>query len=133
LGVVAELAEAAIEELTPRRGGDVWRRVAGRVQPVAASVQADHDDPDTAVTVGTIDGVVVGYAVVHAERLRDGSTLGRITDLFTLAGARGVGIGEAMMDEVLAWCTERGCFGVDSIALPGARHTKHFFEASGLV
>ena len=27
----------------------------------------------------------------------------------------------------------QGCFGVDSLALPGDRHTKNFFESFGLV
>jgi hypothetical protein len=37
------------------------------------------------------------------------------------------------MDAVLAWCRECGCFGVDSLALPGNRETKNFFESFGLV
>jgi hypothetical protein len=37
------------------------------------------------------------------------------------------------MEAVLAWCDERGCFGVDALALPGNRETKNFFESFGLV
>ena len=44
-----------------------------------------------------------------------------------------MGIGEAMMDELVAWCAAAGCTGVDSLALPGDRHTKNFFESFGLV
>ena len=43
-----------------------------------------------------------------------------------------MGVGEAMMELVLAWCDERGCRGVDSLALPGDRETKNFFERFGL-
>ena len=39
----------------------------------------------------------------------------------------------AMMEALVAWCRAQGCFGVDSIALPGDRHTKNFFESFGLV
>jgi hypothetical protein len=38
-----------------------------------------------------------------------------------------------MMEDLVAWCTAQGCFGVDSLALPGDRHTKNFFESFGLV
>ena len=56
-----------------------------------------------------------------------------VSDLYTDPGARELGIGEAMMDELIGWCRQRGCFGVDSLALPGDRHTKNFFESFGLV
>lgn len=133
LETVAELADLAVAELTPLRGGDVWRRDSGRSVPSTSSIATDVDDEATHVVVGTIDEVPVGYGVVHAAALRDGTTIGRVTDLFTLDGARGVGVGEAMMNALIAWSTERGCFGVDSIALPGDRHTKNFFESFGLV
>ena len=32
---------------------------------------------------------------------------------------------------VLDWCRAAGCVGVDSLALPGNRHTKNFFETFG--
>ena len=37
------------------------------------------------------------------------------------------------MQALVDWCGARGCFGVDSLALPGDRHTKNFFESFGLV
>jgi GNAT superfamily N-acetyltransferase len=46
-------------------------------------------------------------------------------------GARGVGVGTALMDAAVAWCTERGCSGVDALALPGDRTTKQRLEAAG--
>ena len=131
--VVADLATLAIEELTPHRGGAMWRRESARPIPTGPSIDADLDEGTTHVVVGTIDEVPVGYAVVRATELADGSSIGRITDLFTLEGARGVGVGEAMMDELLRWSDEHDCIGVDSVALPGDRHTKNFFESFGLV
>lgn len=133
LGVLTDLATEAIDELTPHRGGAVWRRQDARPVPPTASLVTDLDDPDRHVVVGTIDETVVGYGVLGVETLSDGSRLGVISDLFTLEGARGVSIGESMMDALLAWATEQGCFGVDSLALPGDRHTKNFFESFGLV
>ena len=37
------------------------------------------------------------------------------------------------MQALVDWCAARGCFGVDSLALPGDRHSKNFFESFGLV
>jgi GNAT superfamily N-acetyltransferase len=133
LPALVTLATAAIEELSPNRGGEVWRRHMARPMPPGDSLREDLADPDAHVVVGAIDGTVIGYGVLRLEHLRDGSTLGVISDLFTLEGARGVSVGEEVMDALIAWATERGCFGVDSLALPGDRHTKNFFESFGLV
>ena len=133
LPALTTLATEAVEELTPNRGGAVWRRQLARTLPPGESLRADLDDPDTHVVAGTIDGTVIGYGVLRIEHLRDGSRLGVISDLFTLEGARGVSVGEQVMDALIAWAGEQGCFGVDSVALPGDRHTKNFFESFGLV
>jgi GNAT superfamily N-acetyltransferase len=133
LPALVTLATAAIEELTPNRGGAVWRRQQARPLPPGDSLRADLDDADAFVAVGTIDDTVIGYGVLRLEHLGDGSILGVISDLFTLEGARGVSVGEHVMDALIEWAAGRGCFGVDSVALPGDRHTKNFFESFGLV
>lgn len=133
LPALASLATAAVEELTPHRGGAVWRRQLARPLPPDTSLQVDLDDPATHVVVGTIDGTPVGYGVLRVDEMRDGSRLGIISDLFTLEGAREVGVGEDVMGALIAWAGEQGCFGVDSLALPGDRETKNFFESFGLV
>ncbi len=133
LPALETLATEAIEELTPHRGGDVWRRQLARPVPPGDSLRADLDDPDAFVVAGTLDDAIIGYGVLRVEHLRDGSRLGVISDLFTLEGARGVSVGEEVMGALIAWADEQGCFGVDSVALPGDRHTKNFFESFGLV
>lgn len=130
--LLIELAERGLVELTPTRGGAVWSRREARTHPVDTSIDRDQHDADTEVVVGTIDGIVFGYGVVRAETLSDGGVLGVVTDLYVQPEARGVGVGEIMMDHVIEWCTLRGCIGVDSMALPGNRETKNFFERFGL-
>ena len=87
---------------------------------------------DACSVVGTIDGVVLGYATVVDDPDVDGMRLALLRHLYVEPGARDVGVGEAMMDLVLAWCEERGYQGIDALALPGDRATKNFFERYGL-
>ena len=51
--------------------------------------------------------------------------------LYVEEGARSVGVGEAMIAELVAFASRAGCIGVDALALPGARAAKNFFEESG--
>jgi GNAT superfamily N-acetyltransferase len=128
---VAELARAAIDELAPMRGGAVWKAREARAEPIEEGIEALLDDAEARVLVATIDEVVLGYAVVRLERLGDGSVLGIVDDIFVEEGARQIGLGEMMMDDLVAWCDERKCIGMDAMALPGHRATKNFFEESG--
>jgi GNAT superfamily N-acetyltransferase len=130
---LAEMATLAIEELRPSKGGAMWSRREARAEPVAESLAAALEAEDQFVVVGTVDDAVMGYAVVRIEVLRDGDRLGVVDDIYVEPGARAVGVGEAMMDAVLDWCRDHDCIGVDSLALPGNRETKNFFESFGLV
>ncbi len=82
--------------------------------------------------VGCYDDVVFGYGLVDFETLLDGGRLARLTDFVVDEEIRGSGIGEAMMELVVAEATAAGCLGIDSVALPGDRETKNFFESFGL-
>ena len=130
---LAQLARAAIEELRPTKGGELWARREARTEPVEESLVADLDEDGTLVLAGTIDDVVVGYAVTRTETISDGSVLARVTDLYAEPEAREVGVGEALLETVVKWATEQHCVGIDSLVLPGNRETKNFFESFGLV
>lgn len=130
---LVELVAQAVDELSSGRGGAVWARREARQAPYEPRLAEQLVDPDHHVVVGTLDGVVLAYGVARVERLTDGGLLGIVDDLYSEPGGRALGLGEAMMHDLVAWCTERGCFGVDSLALPGDRHTKNFFEGFGLV
>lgn len=125
VGVIETLFRAATEELRAERGGALWARErnrdAGFVPPEGGLVLA-----------GTVDDVVVGYAVVRIERFADGGELAVLDDVYVEPGAREVGVGEALLRDAVEWAQARGCVGIDSTALPGMRATKNFFEAAGL-
>lgn len=133
LPTIEALVAAASEEKRAQKGGPLWFRRERRQGDPGAELAAALASPMNEVAAGTLDGTVVGYGLVRTERLADGSLLGVIDDIFVDPGARAVGIGEAVMDHLLAWCRAQGCFGVDSLALPGDRQTKNFFESFGLV
>lgn len=128
---LAELVREAVEEQAEARGGPVWAQREARAAPADDSLRAAVADPDQLVLAGTIDDAVLGYAVARTERLRDGSLLGIISDVYVEEGAREIGLGEVLVDQVVAWCSERGCRGIDALALPGNRQTKNFFESFG--
>ena len=129
---LVRLSRQAIAELGDQeRGGAVFAAREARPEPLEQGLAAALDDPDSVVVVGTFDGVPVGVATCHVEKLRDGRLLGVMDDLYVELEARSVSVGEAMMNEVLAWCRSRGCSGVDALALPGMRHSKNFFEECG--
>lgn len=130
---LVELVGAAVDELRGGRGGEVWARRTARRSPFEATLRHELASPDHHVLVGTLDDTVMGYGVAHIERLDDGGLLGVVTDLYTEPGGRELGIGEVTMQSLLDWCAAQGCFGVDSLALPGDRATKNFFESFGLV
>ena len=125
------LARRLRDDLGQQRGGELWatRDVDG--EPLDEAFTAALSRPDTAVVIGSIDDVAVGYGVVRVETLRDDTRLGRLTELFVEPEARGVGVGEAIAREVLDHCRQAKCRGVDVIALPGHRATKNFFEEQG--
>lgn len=128
---LVDLATRALAELAPMRGGAVFVQREGRAVPVEETLARDLSNPEAVVLAGTIDDTVVGYATGRTETLRDGSLLGVIDDLYVDEGARGVAVGEVMMDELLVWFRAKGCAGIDATALPGNRATKNFFERSG--
>ena len=131
--IMALLAEAGIAEQVDSRGGSIWHRREARALPAVDDLAAAVSASDQFAVVGTIDGVVIGYGTVATETLRDGALLARVIDLFVDPGARKVGVGEAMMDLLVAQAEEWGCIGIDTVVLPGNRDTKNFFESYGLV
>jgi ribosomal protein S18 acetylase RimI-like enzyme len=138
LAVLDRLTAGAIDEQRPTRGGELLARRDSRPRPARPWLAEAIDDPDQLVLVGCIDlgptsgAVPVGYAVGRVEVLRDGGRLAVVDELYVEPDAREVAVGEALMDDLLAWATAQGCFGIDALALPGNRATKNFFERYGL-
>jgi GNAT superfamily N-acetyltransferase len=125
---IVELAGVMRAELSVMKGGAIWLQREAWPEPLDDAYRALIERDDALVVVGTIDDVVLGFGAALVESLRSGDSLGVVTDLFVEEDAREVGIGEEIMDDLVAFCTERGCIGIDGFALPGHRATKNFFE-----
>lgn len=124
LDAVGALRRGALTEAAGLRGGDLY------VTRAAAPVPAP-DDPVCPAWVGILATELVGYLFGRIEPLGDGRALGLIEAVYVTPVCRAVGVGEEMMSAALTAFEAAGCFGVDAIALPGARATKNFFEESG--
>lgn len=124
------VATSSSDFIGDSRGAHVFQRreVAAPASELAA--MAIEDDQAVAV-VGTYDDVVFGYGIAQIESLGD-NKLGRILHLAVEPEIRKSGIGEAMMNLLIAELKGLGCSRVDAYALPGDRHTKNFFESFGL-
>lgn len=136
LGTLVGLVTRAADELRPARGGELWWRREARPDPVGDSLRSSLADPDQLVVIGTIDGYPVGFGAARLAAVtepRGGGVVAVVDELYVEPEARGVGVGEAMMDALIAWAEDRGCMGIESLALPGMRDTKNFFEGFGLV
>lgn len=109
----------------------VLTRAAG--DPLAAIRPWMAATPDRLLLAGVFCDVVVGVAAGRIEPARPGAApIGLVDCCYVEPDAREVGVGSALVAALLAWFSERGCGGVDAVALPGDRSTKQLFEAAGL-
>jgi GNAT superfamily N-acetyltransferase len=130
--VVAELAQHARLEALGTRGAAQWTQ-GQRGEQSPSAVGPELFDPHCGgVFVGSLDDAVVGYAVVNATDSAPGVKVARISELFVLPEARGVGVAEVLMDTILDWARAEGCDAIEASVLPGNRAGKNLFERYGL-
>jgi GNAT superfamily N-acetyltransferase len=113
-----ELFEAARREIERVRGGSALLRadIPAGVQPL--------------VLLGTLDGMTFGFAAGWIDERTD-QPVGQLAGVYVEPGARGVGLGSALVEGLVEWFGRSGCAAVDAPALPGDRATKQLFEQSG--
>ena len=128
----SELLALALGETRGIRGGVA---LAGTASPDELLQRWMAGRPrDATVYVGGLHDVVVGVAAATATAsIRPQGTVlgGRIECCYVEEGARGVGVGTALMESMVTWCAQRGCVDIDALALPGDRLTKQRLEAAG--
>ena len=131
--VLRSLAAEARVELSNKRGGDVVERLDPHRADSRAEIVSAVEDPAATLLLGDIDGTPVGYGLMPLRTVVDGSLHATVEEIFVLPEARSVGVGEAIIETLLADASERGAAAIQSMALPGDRATKNFFESQGMV
>jgi ribosomal protein S18 acetylase RimI-like enzyme len=129
---LVELYRPALAEQTELR--DAWSFAEGLAEPVVTSFAEIIADEESFVAVGTIDDCVFGFLWAHVEDLLPqaaGERIGVIRLVFVEEPARGVGVGEEMLQAALEDMRRRGLSKFDAIVSPGHRLAKNFFEAAG--
>ncbi len=131
---IVRIARPAVAEKLTQRGGPLWSVFDAPKAPFEPLLAESIVNSDMFLAIGMIDEVTVGFCAAGVERPHDkGRTIADLVAIHVDKDARGVGVGEALMLLVIDWAESRGCRGIDSIALPGDRDTKTFFESFGLV
>ncbi len=133
LPALVDLVRHASDAASVQRGGELWLFEQAPREPLADTLAAGlAADGRHAVLAGCVDGVPVGVMVVDRRALDDGREVARVSLVFVTAGARGIGVGEALLDAATDWAREAGCVGLDGLALPGDRETKNLYERAGM-
>ncbi|MGC8463578.1 MAG: GNAT family N-acetyltransferase [Acidimicrobiales bacterium] len=137
VAAVADLLDGLVGELTAARGGpEVLRDHLDLVRAAARGdltlLGRDPTEPSDGrrLVVGTIDGVVVGMASARYQLTTEGRR-GVVDCCYVEPGARRVGVGEALLADVVGWLGRTGCDAVDAAVLPGRRDGKSLLEATG--
>ncbi|HXQ43383.1 MAG TPA: GNAT family N-acetyltransferase [Acidimicrobiales bacterium] len=129
-----QLCRQALNSLQEVRGGSLFtRRETGLVAKALlrpGGLDRLLADGRRRVLVGTVDDAVVGLALGRVDPVGE-SSLGIVDAFYVEPGARGVGVGRALLDDLVGWFASSGCRGVDVTALPGDRATKNLLEGSG--
>jgi GNAT superfamily N-acetyltransferase len=124
------LLNRGLTEMEGVRGGALLRDGATSEQLLTRWLQANPDE--ATLYVGEFHHVVVGLAAaVTFTRRHRAVRSGRIECCYVEDEARGVGVGTALMESMVAWCADHGCRDIDALALPGDRHSKQRLEAAG--
>ncbi len=132
VGSVRAIAGLASIEFGQARGGAMFLARESTSRSAAERLLSTIEQREALAVVGYYDRVVFGFGIATFERLTDGRLVVVLSHLIVDPEAREVGIGEAMMNLILEEARAMGCVGIDSVALPGDRSTKTFFESFGL-
>jgi GNAT superfamily N-acetyltransferase len=133
LPVLVDLVQHAFDTASAQRGGELWLFEQAPREPLADALAAGlAADGRNAVLAGCVDGIPVGVMLVDRRALEDGREVARVSLVYVAADARGIGVGEALLDAATAWALDAGCVGLDGLALPGDRETKNLYERAGM-
>jgi GNAT superfamily N-acetyltransferase len=130
---IAELCAEAINTLKESANGQAM--LIGRTGLIGKALSRPGGlarllaDTHTTVLVGLFEEVIVGFAVAHSNL--PNKPLGDIDAIYVTPGARGIGVGQALLDSAVKVLANHGCINLDVNCLPGDRGSKRLMESSG--
>ncbi len=122
---LARLVSEEHVELGAERDGPLWHLIDAPTPQ--RREQLDLRRRDGLALVGLIDDVPVGVLVARRQPTAT-QTIAAVEHLYVEVEARSVGVGEALITELIDWATTEGLAGIDAEVLPGSREAKNFFE-----
>ena len=131
LGVLLDLYAAAVVE--QRDIKPVWVIADALPEPADEAFRAIIRDEESLLVIGELDGAPLGFAWARSEPLlpQAGERVAVVRLIFTVLTARGVGIGDAMIRQIMEHFRATGHRRFDARVSPGHRHAKNFFESNG--
>jgi GNAT superfamily N-acetyltransferase len=126
--VCTRLLSQALLGAATMRGGAA---LVGEATPVTLLERWTQPGGAAALLVGEFAGAVVGLVGVTVAAESGGRRSGLVECCYVEAGARGVGVGTALMEGAVDWSAAQGCTEIDALALPGDRATKQRLESAG--
>lgn len=129
---IAFLAEEARTEIAASKGGELFLLADARRPPYRDSFLSDLESDYREIVLGCIDSVPVGFATWWPIEIAPGTVHAWVPEIFVLAGARGVGVGESVLNLLFDRARLVGAVGIESQVLPGNRHGKNFFERAAM-
>jgi len=130
LEALIAMAKAEVHEL---KGGSAYLDREARPNMDTAALEQSLASPDELLLVGLIDDVIVAFAGVVVVELRTGVRVGDLTEIYVMPDARGVAVGEVMLDAAMDWARSQGCVSIEGWVHPGNRDAKNFFERAAMV
>lgn len=112
----------------------MWALSDALASPIADTLSSMFSASEWSIVVGLLHEVPVGFLVWRDEALlpqAGGKRVAAIRYIFTDPGARGVGVGEAMMAVFFSRAAQHGITRFDAHVSPGHREAKNFFESNG--
>ena len=131
LEVLSSLAVAARRELQDKKGGDVADRLDPHRDDPSARMAAALEDPGTVVLAGALDEAVVGYGLMVVGTAPDGTGHAVVEEVYVDPPARSVGVGEALLDGLLAVARERGLGPFNQWLFPATGQRKTSLRPTG--
>lgn len=125
LAGASDIEQLHLIEAEARSGLD---GVRGGLRWLAEHPLIEWASDERSVIVALIDEVIVGYLVVD-----DSPPVAVVDQVFVLDGARGIGIGDALLAEAVRRARDHGADYLEATALPGDRETKNLYERAGIV